>query len=298
MPIPPVRLRPRRARRTGHHRHPAPPRAAQRRRRPDRGGARRRLPCLRGRRRGPRRGAPRRRGHLLLRSRPDGPGHRPRQQRPPRRRPSADGPMGPTRMRLTKPVIAAIEGYAVAGGLELALWADLRVVAEDATLGVFCRRWGVPLIDGGTVRLPRIVGRGRRGRPRPDRPSGRRRRGAADRVGDARRALRHHPRGGRAAGRRAGGLPADDDAPRPGLDQGAARPRRDRRPGQRAPPRRASRWPPTPWRAPSASARARAGTAPSAEPGRRSRAEGGLRPSARRRRPPRGRRRCRPARRW
>ena len=68
--------------------------------------------------------------------------------------------MGPTRMRLTKPVIAAIEGYAVAGGLELALWADLRVVAEDATLGVFCRRWGVPLIDGGTVRLPRIVGEG------------------------------------------------------------------------------------------------------------------------------------------
>lgn len=71
-----------------------------------------------------------------------------------------DGPMGPTRLRLTKPVIAAIEGYAVAGGLELALWADLRVVAEDATLGVFCRRWGVPLIDGGTVRLPRIVGEG------------------------------------------------------------------------------------------------------------------------------------------
>ena len=71
-----------------------------------------------------------------------------------------DGPMGPTRLRLTKPVIAAIEGHAVAGGLELALWADLRVVAEDATLGVFCRRWGVPLIDGGTVRLPRIVGEG------------------------------------------------------------------------------------------------------------------------------------------
>ena len=72
----------------------------------------------------------------------------------------ADGPMGPTRMRLTKPVIAAIEGYAVAGGLELALWADLRVVAADATLGVFCRRWGVPLVDGGTVRLPRVVGEG------------------------------------------------------------------------------------------------------------------------------------------
>ena len=69
--------------------------------------------------------------------------------------------MGPTRMRLTKPVIAAIEGYAVAGGLELALWADLRVAAEDAVLGVFCRRWGVPLIDGGTVRLPRLIGESR-----------------------------------------------------------------------------------------------------------------------------------------
>ena len=72
--------------------------------------------------------------------------------------PEGDGPMGPTRMRLTKPVIAAIEGYAVAGGLELALWADLRVAARGAQLGVFCRRWGVPLIDGGTVRLPRLIG--------------------------------------------------------------------------------------------------------------------------------------------
>jgi enoyl-CoA hydratase len=72
-----------------------------------------------------------------------------------------DGPMGPTRMTLTKPVIAAIDGFAVAGGMELALWCDLRVMEEDATLGVFCRRWGVPLIDGGTVRLPRIVGAGR-----------------------------------------------------------------------------------------------------------------------------------------
>jgi enoyl-CoA hydratase len=69
-----------------------------------------------------------------------------------------DGPMGPTRMRLSKPVIAAIEGHAVAGGLELALWCDLRVAAEDAVLGVFCRRWGVPLIDGGTVRLPALIG--------------------------------------------------------------------------------------------------------------------------------------------
>jgi len=68
------------------------------------------------------------------------------------------GPMGPTRMAVAKPVIAAISGYAVAGGLELALLCDLRVVEEDATLGVFCRRWGVPLIDGGTVRLPRLIG--------------------------------------------------------------------------------------------------------------------------------------------
>ena len=69
-----------------------------------------------------------------------------------------DGPMGPTRMALSKPVIAAIAGHAVAGGLELAVWCDLRVVEEDATLGVFCRRWGVPLIDGGTIRLPRLIG--------------------------------------------------------------------------------------------------------------------------------------------
>ncbi|MDE4190830.1 crotonase/enoyl-CoA hydratase family protein [Phaeobacter gallaeciensis] len=71
------------------------------------------------------------------------------------------GPMGPSRLMLRKPVIAAIEGTAVAGGLELAAWCDLRVMADDATAGVFCRRWGVPLIDGGTVRLPRILGQGR-----------------------------------------------------------------------------------------------------------------------------------------
>jgi enoyl-CoA hydratase len=71
------------------------------------------------------------------------------------------GPMGPTRMHLSKPVIAAIEGPAVAGGLELALWCDLRVAATDAVLGVYCRRWGVPLIDGGTVRLPRLIGHSR-----------------------------------------------------------------------------------------------------------------------------------------
>jgi len=75
--------------------------------------------------------------------------------------PLGEGPMGPTRRLLSKPVLAAVEGYAVAGGMELALWCDLRIVAEDATFGVFCRRWGVPLIDGGTVRLPRIVGQGR-----------------------------------------------------------------------------------------------------------------------------------------
>lgn len=75
--------------------------------------------------------------------------------------PEGDGPMGPSRMLLPKPVVAAISGHAVAGGLELALWCDLRVMEEDAVLGVFCRRFGVPLIDGGTVRLPRIVGLGR-----------------------------------------------------------------------------------------------------------------------------------------
>jgi enoyl-CoA hydratase len=69
-----------------------------------------------------------------------------------------DGPMGPTRMLLSKPVIAAVEGYAVAGGLELAIWCDLRVAASDAVFGVYCRRWGVPLVDGGTIRLPRLIG--------------------------------------------------------------------------------------------------------------------------------------------
>ena len=72
--------------------------------------------------------------------------------------PDGDAPMGLSRLRLGKPVIAAIEGHAVAGGLELALWCDLRVADEDATLGVFCRRFGVPLIDGGTIRLPRLIG--------------------------------------------------------------------------------------------------------------------------------------------
>ncbi|MEU6557538.1 crotonase/enoyl-CoA hydratase family protein [Streptomyces sp. NPDC046915] len=86
-----------------------------------------------------------------------------------------DGPMGPTRLRLSKPVIAAVAGHAVAGGLELALWCDLRVAEEDAVFGVFCRRWGVPLVDGGTVRLPRLIGTSRAldmiltGRPVPAR---------------------------------------------------------------------------------------------------------------------------------
>jgi enoyl-CoA hydratase len=78
--------------------------------------------------------------------------------RPNRIRKGGDGPMGPSRMMLSKPIIAAVAGYAVAGGLELALWCDLRVVEESAIFGVFCRRFGVPLIDGGTVRLPRLVG--------------------------------------------------------------------------------------------------------------------------------------------
>jgi enoyl-CoA hydratase len=71
------------------------------------------------------------------------------------------GPMGPTRLQLSKPVIAAVEGFAVAGGLELACWCDLRVAARDATFGVFCRRWGVPMIDGGNIRLPRLIGQSR-----------------------------------------------------------------------------------------------------------------------------------------
>ncbi|HEY1695666.1 MAG TPA: crotonase/enoyl-CoA hydratase family protein [Polyangiaceae bacterium] len=81
--------------------------------------------------------------------------------RPNRLEPTGPGPLGPTRTTLSKPVVAAVAGYAVAGGLELALWCDLRVVEEDATFGVYCRRWGVPLVDGGTVRLSRVVGQSR-----------------------------------------------------------------------------------------------------------------------------------------
>lgn len=78
-----------------------------------------------------------------------------------RAEPDGDGPMGPSRMLLSKPVIAAVSGYAVAGGLELACWCDLRIMEESAIMGVFCRRWGVPLIDGGTIRLPRLIGQSR-----------------------------------------------------------------------------------------------------------------------------------------
>jgi enoyl-CoA hydratase len=110
--------------------------------------------------------------------------------------PDGDGPMGPTRMLLDKPVIAAVEGHAVAGGLELALWCDLRVAARDAVFGVYCRRWGVPLIDGGTVRLPRLIGHSRaldmilttgHGAREPDRRAGRGPRGCARSGSRARR---------------------------------------------------------------------------------------------------------------
>ncbi|HKU95893.1 MAG TPA: enoyl-CoA hydratase-related protein, partial [Vineibacter sp.] len=75
--------------------------------------------------------------------------------------PAPRGPLGPTRLELSKPVIAAVEGPAVAGGMELALWADVRILGQSAYFGVYCRRWGIPLLDGGTVRLPRLVGLGR-----------------------------------------------------------------------------------------------------------------------------------------
>ena len=175
-----------------------------------------------------------------------------------------DAPMGPSRLRLTKPVIAAIEGYAVAGGLELALWADLRVAAEDAVLGVFCRRWGVPLIDGGTVRLPRLIGESRAmdlvltGRAVP--ADG----GAGDRPGQP--ALRagtsagdgpaSWPRSWRASRRRA--------CVRTGWACSSSGAWRRRRRWPRSSTRRAARWPRTrrrgrrPLRR-----RARAGTAPS-----------------------------------
>ncbi len=148
-----------------------------------------------------------------------------------------DGPMGPTRMRLTKPVIAAIEGHAVAGGLELALWADLRVAAEDAVLGVFCRRWGVPLIDGGTVRLPRLIGESRAmdlvltGRPVAGA------RGARDGTGEPggrdRSGAGRRPGAGRRDRRTSSGVPAA----RPAQPAGAGGHDGASGPGQRAAPR-------------------------------------------------------------
>ena len=177
--------------------------------------------------------------------------------------PDGDGPMGPSRMLLSKPVIAAVAGHAVAGGLELALWCDLRVVEEDAVLGVFCRRWGVPLIDGGTVRLPRLVGLGRAldliltGRPV----------GAEEAlaIGLANRVVPSGTlaRGGRGARRAAGGAPAAVHARRPPVRLRAARPARST---TRSRTSCATAWSRSSARrstAPPASQRARAATAPS-----------------------------------
>ena len=101
--------------------------------------------------------AHRRERHVLRRRGPQGDARATRRARQ-RVEPDGDGPVGPTRMLLGKPVIAAVEGHAVAGGLELAVWCDLRVAAEDAVFGVYCRRWGIPLMDGGTIRLARLIG--------------------------------------------------------------------------------------------------------------------------------------------
>ena len=152
--------------------------------------------------------------------------------------PDGDGPMGPTRMRLRKPVIAAIEGHAVAGGLELALWCDLRVAASDAVLGVFCRRWGVPLIDGGTVRLPRLIGTSRAmdliltGRPVEARG------GRSDRAGQPRGGSRADAGSGRAAGPPAGRAPPTLPAQRPALGAGPGGETRGGGDGRRARVRR------------------------------------------------------------
>ena len=178
---------------------------------------------------------------------------------------AGDGPMGPTRMRLSKPVIAAIAGHAVAGGLELALWCDLRVAEEDAVLGVFCRRWGVPLIDGGTVRLPRLIGAGRAldmiltGRPVG--ADG----GRAHGPGQPGRADGHEPRRRAGAGRGAGARSPRRACARTGSPSlsrtGAARPRRSSTSWSTAGARcgRSRRG----W---SGSAQARAVTAPSTDP--------------------------------
>ena len=156
------------------------------------------------------------------------------------------GPMGFTRLMPAKPAIAAIGGWCVAGGLELALWCDLRVAAEARAFGCLERRWGVPLIDGGTQRLPRVVGLGPRARPDPHRPHGRGRRGARDRARQRGRPGR--PPGRPGAGDRRGdrGLPAGDDALRPRGRARRARPAA-RRTGWRskrasARPRSSVRW--------------------------------------------------------
>jgi enoyl-CoA hydratase len=138
-------------------------------------------------------------------------------------------PMGPSRLRLSKPVIAAVEGFAVAGGMELALWADMRVVAEDATFGVFCRRFGVPLIDLGTIRLPRLIGHSQAidliltGRPVGG--------AEAQRIGLANRLVRR----GEAvcAGQGDRGLPANLHARGPAFSVAAMGSRRGRRHRQR-----------------------------------------------------------------
>ena len=143
-----------------------------------------------------------------------------------------DAPMGPSRLRLSKPVIAAVEGFAVAGGMELALWADMRVVAEDATFGVFCRRFGVPLIDLGTIRLPRLIGHSQAidliltGRP----VGGRRRCAWALPTASCQG---RNPRAGDRAGEGDRGLPAKVPARRPAVGAAAMGSRGGRRHRQR-----------------------------------------------------------------
>ena len=169
-------------------------------------GFRRRRQRRRGRALGSRR-------HVLRVRRPQG-GRRARRQPA---SPDGDGPMGPTRMQLAKPVIAAISGYAVAGGLELAVWCDLRVAEEDAVLGVFCRRFGVPLIDGGTVRLPATHRPGPGPGPDPHRPPRAAARSAGDGPGRPGSPARPGQGGRRGPGPPTRRAPADLPAQRPGL---------------------------------------------------------------------------------
>ena len=157
--------------------------------------------------------------------------------RPPPARPTTrSGRWDPTRLRLGKPVIAAVAGHAVAGGLELALWCDLRVAEDDAVFGVFCRRWGVPLIDGGTVRLPRLIGAGPRARHDPHRPRRARGRSTVVRARQSSRAERRVACRGRSTRRRDRRVPAGLPARRSRLGARTMAPRRGRRiaPGIRA----------------------------------------------------------------